>query len=78
MNLPVVLHKEREVVYRGLRSEWRGIADAAAERSVFAQHLDGVIGYLALIRGMRPGVSEDRQMPAGMFDRPQMKVWDHW
>ena len=72
-NLPIVLHKESELVLRGLRGERRIVGDLATDGAIFAQHVEREVGNLALVSGARVGVSESQQMPACGLQRPQVQ-----
>jgi hypothetical protein len=73
MDLPVVLHEESDIALCGLRGERGPIADAAAQGAVLTQDLNGEVHHLPFVGGVCVGVAKGQQMPACMFDWPEVK-----
>src|ERR1700733_6710520 len=73
MDLPVVLHEESDVALCGLRWQRGTIADTAAQGAVLTQNLYGEVRHLPFVRRVRVGVSEGQQMPACMFNWPEVE-----
>ena len=77
-DLPVVLHEEREVVLRGLRSNRRAVADGAAGRAVLPQHRHRQVRHVFRYttrthRNSRPSADACRASSTGR----QCSVCDH-